>query len=66
MMQRLTTDLQSLTQPSAPSVQPAMAGAGGMDITVNVTGETRTDGRDLYTSYNSTARAQRRKGHSTR
>jgi hypothetical protein len=39
-----------------------MAGAGGINVTVNVTGETRTDGRDLVTSYDNTTAVQRRKG----
>lgn len=44
-----------------------LAGAGmGGAITVHVEGETRTDGRDLVTSYDTTKRAQRRKGHSSR
>jgi hypothetical protein len=39
---------------------------GSSNITVNVTGETRTRGTDLYTAYNATTRAQRRKGHRSR
>ncbi|WP_251961574.1 hypothetical protein [Salinibacter ruber] len=54
--------LGDLLQPSTPSAQPAMTGGGGMEVTVNVTGETTTDGRDLKTSYDKTARIQRRKG----
>lgn len=32
------------------------------NLTVNVTGQTRTDGRDIVTTYNSTSRTQRRQG----
>jgi len=53
--------LKSMLQPATPSVQPAAMG-GGMNITVSVQGETRTDGRDLKTAYDQTTRVQRRKG----
>jgi hypothetical protein len=39
-----------------------MTGGGGMNVTVNVTGQTTTDGRDLKTAYDQTTRIQRRKG----
>ncbi|MCS3707179.1 uncharacterized Zn finger protein (UPF0148 family) [Salinibacter ruber] len=54
--------LGDLLQPSTPSAQPAMTGGGGMNVTVNVTGQTTTDGRDLKTAYDQTSRIQRRKG----
>lgn len=54
--------LDNLLQPSTPSAQPAMTGGGGMNVTVNVTGQTTTDGRDLKTAYDQTTRIQRRKG----
>jgi 2C-methyl-D-erythritol 2,4-cyclodiphosphate synthase len=39
--------LDNLLQPSTPNAQPAMTGGANMNITVNVTGKTTTDGRDL-------------------
>jgi hypothetical protein len=45
-------------------LQGASPPSGGGAVQVNVQGQTRTDGRDLYTTYNSTARVQRRKGRS--
>ena len=55
--------LDDMLQPSTPSAQPAMATAGGgMNLTVRVEGQTRTDGRDIVTSYNNTTATQRRKG----
>jgi len=57
----LTTDLQSLTRPATPTAQTAAAGAG-MNITVQVEGQTTTDGRDLKTAYDTTTRVERRKG----
>ncbi|MCS4087305.1 dGTP triphosphohydrolase [Salinibacter ruber] len=54
--------LDSLLQPSTPSAQPAAGAGGGMNVTVQVQGETTTDGRDLKTAYDQTTRIQRRKG----
>lgn len=54
--------LDGLLQPSTPSAQPAAMGGGGMNFTVQVQGETTTDGRDIKTAYDQTARIQRRKG----
>jgi hypothetical protein len=66
MMQDLMTSVQSLIQPAMPAPQQVAAGAGAMNITVNVQGERRTDGRDLKTTYDTTTQIQRRKGHSSR
>jgi archaellum component FlaC len=52
--------LESLVQPATPQVAPA--GAGGMDIKVEVQGETTTSGEDLKTTYDTATRIQRRKG----
>jgi len=64
-MQDLMANVQSLTQPVVPGAQSAIAsatGGAGMSITVNLTGERRTDGRDLKTAYDTTTRIQKRKG----
>jgi hypothetical protein len=65
MMQDLMANVQSLTQPVMPNVQSAIAsatGGPGMNVTVNVQGDRRTDGRDLKTAYDTTTRIQKRKG----
>jgi len=53
-----------MIQPGA--VATAVPSGAGANITVNVTGETTTSGRDIKTSYDTTTKVQRRKGHSSR
>jgi len=53
--------LKGLVDPATPPAQPAAA-AAGMDITVQVQGETTTDGRDIKTTYDTETQIQRRKG----
>jgi len=44
-------------------IRQAVRDVGGGVQTIHITGQTRTDGRDLITSYDATKRVQRRKGY---
>ncbi|WP_103021459.1 hypothetical protein [Salinibacter altiplanensis] len=61
----MVSRIQGLVRQTAQLNAAALAGrsaAGGMNVTVNVEGDRRTDGRDLKTAYDTTTRIQKRKG----
>jgi len=69
-LDRLDTMLQTAAYgpPTVPAgaTQGVATSGGGMNVTVNVTGQTRTEGRDIVTTYEQETRAQRRKGYGSR
>lgn len=60
------SSLESMLQVPAMAQQqaqaPAVADGRGLAVQVNVEGETRTEGRDIVTSYDTSTRAQTRRG----
>jgi hypothetical protein len=63
--------LNSLNTTSTGGLLPSLQtvgqrGAPSMEVVINVAGETRTEGQDLKTAYDTTTRVQRRKGHTSR
>jgi hypothetical protein len=58
--------LETMIQPAQPNVQPAMAGAGGMSITVEVEGESRIEGGHIKRAYDTAAQVEQRVGRTGR